>query len=129
MFDNQFFPKTLAEMSESSSSYQAATAASGAAAGAGGLIIILIILYNSPGMLILSILKEISLKSLDRGQMWVFSILSSLALLFSLKLSLYNWGKAFASYLVLCLLIAFVTVILYFGFKVDFAIRSVHHFF
>ena len=88
------FYKSFAEIGVSSSSLQAKSSAE---AGIGILIITLAIIISSPGMLFLAVFKDVFLRSLDRGQMWVFSIHSSLALLFSLRLTLYSWDKALTS--------------------------------
>jgi hypothetical protein len=113
-------------MSESSSSSYGTNSSAG---GAGILIFFLIVIVNSPGMLLLSIIREVFIKTLDRSQMWVFSLLASLATLLIFRLTLYGWSRAFLSYLSLCAIISILAAILYLGFRVDFVIRSVHNFF
>jgi hypothetical protein len=97
----------------------------------GGALIVLLLavaFLNSPGMLVLAVLKATScstcsIAAFDCGQMWTFSIMTSVALLVLLRLRARDWEKACAQYIFTCIAIAVVLLVCQFGFKETFPDR------
>jgi len=103
-----------------------------AAGGIGGIIIILVVLFagflNAPGMLLMGILNDAAKLHLDCGQMWTFSLIISVALYITLRISYKVNAEASVMYLFICIAIVAVFLIAKFGFKAHFPGRIISNF-
>ena len=99
------------------------------------ICLVVIVFIFSPGMVVVSLLP---FDGFDHGQMWCFSIITSILLYFGFvvlakKISLENsgnvWGVGFAGYIVLCIIIVWIYLVAHFGFKAEFPSSHLHQFF
>lgn len=103
---------------------------------AGGFLIVLLVavaFLNAPGMLLLALLKDTScstcsVAALDSGQMWTFSIMTSVAFLGVLRLQAKDWSKACVQYIFTCVVISAVLLVCQFGFRETFPARYLNFF-
>lgn len=96
------------------------------------VVLLCVIFFNAPGMIVLGYVKANLLPTLDVGQVWTFSILTSLAtfVVFYIALRLLNPERSsFKLYLVFCLLCVATCLVLYFGFKVETPWQYLHYYF
>lgn len=87
-----------------------------------------IVFINAPGMIVLGFVKTNLIQSLDIAQVWVFSIVVSLACLIFLFAITREVQSAFVLYAGLCLVCVGVCALLYFGFKVKFPRTYLNYF-
>lgn len=83
------------------------------------LLMLAIVFINSPGMVIFGLLKYWNVFKLDVGQMWTFSIVSSLAIFFVVFAMVREFASSLVTYLIGCSVVVACCLALYFGFKVD----------
>lgn len=87
-----------------------------------------IVFINAPGMIVLGFVKTNLLTSLDIAQVWVFSVMVSLACLIILFAITRELRTAFVLYAGLCLVCVGICALLYFGFKVKFPSTYLNYF-
>ena len=93
------------------------------ALGALVVFVLAIAFLNAPGMLLLGFAKDSLGLALDTGQMWVFSIVASLAFLIGFRVVAKEWWDAAVIYLAACVAVAVVMLVCSFGFKAAFPAR------
>ena len=98
-------------------------AQSAGALGALMIFVLAIAFLNAPGMLLLGFAKDSFGLALDSGQMWVFSIIASLAFLIGFRVVAKRWADAAMLYLITCVAVAVILLVCSFGFKAGFPSR------
>lgn len=98
------------------------------ALGALVLLVLALAFLNAPGMVLLGFARDSFNLALDTGQMWVFSIVASLAFLFGFRMTTKQWSDAGLIYLVTCVAVAVVMLLCSFGFKAEFPGRYLSYF-
>jgi hypothetical protein len=84
---------------------------------------------NVPGMVLLGTLKLSILNSLDTGQLWAFSLIISSIFFITIFIIKKEIKTALILYLSICMSFVFIFLILYFGFKIDYAKKCFECFF
>ncbi|WP_116027702.1 hypothetical protein NR756_04870 [Alloalcanivorax xenomutans] len=97
--------------------------------GAVGIAFFLAIaLVNAPGMVILATMKDLLDLDLDTGQMWTFSIITSLLIFGAIRTTSEEWSNALLIYVIACISIAVFFALSHFGFKALFPERYLSFF-
>ena len=90
---------------------------------------VVLLVMLSPGMMMMSVIRDISNSVLDTGQMWTFSSIICIIYISLLWIKLKQFYKIAYIYFFTCIFVCALYLIAYFGLKFAFPLNHWHYFF